>query len=132
LIASASGPAVQVRPPFVRLVSAGPSVPPRKPAVFVRPAKFAVNLRNDGNVAVPSPATYSVAVSTDGTDAGVVFSTTVPAPIRLKPGQSRPQRLTVTLPPQFAAGSYTLIVKLEAALNETNGQVVSSIPFTIA
>ena len=46
---------------------------------------------------------------------------------------TRPQRVAVTFPPgSFPAGSYTLIVRLNAELNQTNGDTVALIPFTIA
>jgi hypothetical protein len=134
LNSTASGPVVAVAEPFVRLVSAGAVATPTKPLAFNRTAKFAVNLRNDGNVAVPStpPAAYALAVTTDGSDAGTVFTTSVAGAIRLKPAQSRRQTFAVTFASQFAPGSYVLVVKLDAPLNETNGQVVAAIPFTIA
>ena len=62
-----------------------------------------------------------------------MFETTALGRISLKPGQTKPQKLTVTFAPgTFAPGSYTLIVRLtSAALNQTNGQTVALIPFTI-
>jgi hypothetical protein len=129
--ATASGPAVEVREPFVRLVGAG-AAPPPKPLSFDRPARFSLNLRNDGNVAVPGspPATYSLAVTTMG--GATAFSTSVQGTVRLNAGQSRRQAFTVTFPRQFDPGSYSLVVNLDAPLNETNGQTAATIPFTIA
>ena len=95
---------------------------------------FSVPLQNVGNVPTSrNPVTYTLNVSPDGTAEGTVFTTTAVGKLSLKPGASRPQKLTVTFPPgAFAPGSYTLIVRLTADLNETNGDPLALIPFTIA
>jgi hypothetical protein len=98
------------------------------------PAKFSVTLTNGGNVPTTKiPATYSLIVSTSTDPSDQVFTTTALGKISLKPGATKPQKFTVTFPPgSFAAGSYTLIVRISAELNDTNGQTVAVIPFTIA
>ena len=52
----------------------------------------------------------------------------------MKPGQTKAQKLSVTFPAgSFAPGSYTLLVRITAAdLNDTNGQTVALIPFSIS
>jgi hypothetical protein len=72
-------------------------------------------------------------VSTSADASNQVFTATALGKIRLKAGATKPQKLTVTFPPgSFAAGSYTLLVRLTAELNDTNGQTVAVIPFSIA
>lgn len=128
------GPAVNVQAPFVHLTGSITPAPAARPLTFDRRARLSVPLTNAGNVPTTrTPATYSLIVSNDGTESGQVFSTTALGRIRLRPGQTRPQRLTVTFPAgSFAAGTYTLIVRLSAELNDANGQTVALIPFTIA
>ena len=131
---TAVGPPVNVQAPFVRLTGLPAAAPAPRPLTFGRPARFAVPLQNAGNVPTSrTPATYTVIVSRDATEAGQVFQTTATGRINLKPAASRPQKLTVTFPPgAFPAGSYTAIVRLTAELNQTNGETVALIPFTIA
>jgi hypothetical protein len=128
------GPGVSVQTPFVRLTGLPAAAPAGVQMTFGKRARVTVPLQNAGNVPTTrTPATYTLSVSTDGTTAGEVFVTTAPGKLNLKPGASRPQKLTVTFPPgAFAPGSYTLIVRLTAELNETNGDVAALIPFTIA
>ena len=123
-----------MRSPFVRLTGLPAAAPNEKPLTFGKRATFTVPLQNAGNVPTSrTPATYSVIVSRDATEAGQVFQTTAIGRINLKPGTNRPQKLVVTFPPgSFPAGSYTLIVRLSAELNQTNGETVALIPFTIA
>lgn len=130
----AVGPAVSVQAPFVRLTGLPAAAPAARPLAFGRPARFAVPLQNDGNVpTTKTPATYTLVVSRDETAADELFQTTATGRISLKPGASKPQRLSATFPPgAFAAGSYTLLVRLSAELNQTNGETVALIPFTIA
>jgi hypothetical protein len=100
-----------------------------------RRATLAVPLRNTGNVATAkAPVTYTLVFTTDGTDAGRVFEMTSVGNVSLKPGDAKPQKLGVTLPPVGgpSAGTYTLLVRLSAPLNETNGQTVALMPVTIA
>lgn len=132
--ATGAGPAVTVQSPFVRLTGLPNAAPTGTALTFGKRARFTVPLQNAGNVPTSrNPVTYTLNVSPDGTAEGTVFTTTVPGQLSLKPGASRPQKLTVTFPPgAFAPGSYTLIVRLTADLNETNGDPVALIPFTIA
>ena len=132
LTSAAAGPAVSVQAPVVHLVSAGPAAP-AKPITLGKRASLAVPLRNDGNVPTSkSPVAYTLIVSTDGTEAGSVFQTTATGKVNLKPAAARPQKLSVTFPAgAFAPGGYTILVKLNAALNDTNGLVVASIPVAI-
>ena len=131
---TAAGPRVSVQAPFVRLTGLPAGAPAARPLAFGRRAAFAVPLQNVGNVPTSrTPATYTLAVSRDGTDAGQVYQTTATGRLNLRPGASRPQRVSVTFPPgSFPAGTYTLIVRLNAELNQTNGDTVALIPFTIA
>jgi hypothetical protein len=126
--------AVTVQAPFVRITGSNVPAPVTKPLTFGKPAKLSVRLTNEGNVpTTKTPATYSLIVSNNGTPAGQVFSTTALGRINLKPGATKPQKLSVTFPPgSFAAGSYTLIVRVNAELNDANGQTVALLPFTIA
>ena len=89
-------------------------------------------LRNDGNVpTTKTPATYTLIVSTDGTEAGAVFTTTAVGKLALKPATAKPQKLSLTFPAgSVAPGTYTLIVKVNAELNDANDSVVATIPVT--
>jgi hypothetical protein len=130
LTASSAGPSLTVADPFVRLL--GVPGAGGKPITLGKRASLSVPLQNAGNVPTTrAPATYTLLVSTDGTDAGAIFQTTAVGKLGLKPGASRPQKLSVTIPAgAFAPGAYTLIVKVNAELNETNGQTVALIPAT--
>jgi hypothetical protein len=132
LTASAAGPAVSVAPPFVHLVNGGPAAPP-KPITPGKKASLSIPLRNDGNVATSkTPATYTLLLSPDGTESNVAFQTTATGKLALKPGTAKPQKLAVTFPAgAFASGTYTLIVKVNAELNDANGQTVALIPVTV-
>jgi hypothetical protein len=130
-----AGPVVNVQEPFVRLTGLVGASPATRPLSFGRRATFAVPLQNAGNVPTTrTPATYNLTVSRDGTEATQVFEISSTGRINLKPAASKPQKLSVAFPPgAFAAGSYVLIVRLATAeLNQTNGQSVALIPFTIA
>jgi hypothetical protein len=133
-----AGPTISVQEPFVLLTGlpSTPQAPFGRPVTYDRPVSFSVPLQNAGNVPTSkTPATYDLIVSNDGTEAGKVFQTQAVGRISLKAGTSKPQKLTVTFPGRatFPQGTYTLIVKLaSAALNQTNGQPVALIPFTIA
>lgn len=132
--ATGVGPPVSVQQPVVRLIGLPNAGPTPIQLIFGKRARFTVPLQNTGNVPTSrNPVTYTLNVSTDGTAEGTVFTTSSAGRVSLKPNASRPQKLTVTFPPDaFPAGSYTLIVRLTAALNETNGDPVALIPFTIA
>jgi hypothetical protein len=131
LTSSAAGPAMSVQTPVVHLVGAG-SAPPGKPIVGGKKTTLAVPLRNDGNVSTTkTPATYTLIVSSDGTEAGGVYQTTATGKISLRPGQAKPQKVRLTFPAgTFAAGAYTIVVKVDAPLNDTNGQIVTTLPVT--
>jgi hypothetical protein len=130
----AAGPQVNVQAPFVHLTGSTTPVPLAKPLVFGVPARLSIPLTNGGNVpTTKTPATYTLIVSTSADPVGQVFSTTALGKISLKPGATRPQKLSATFPAgSFPAGSYTLIVRLTAELNDANGQTVAVIPFSIA
>jgi hypothetical protein len=134
LTSSAIGPSLSIEAPVVRLVSAGTPPALKKPITAGKKVTLAVPLRNDGNFATTKmPATYTLTLSSDGTEAGGVYQTDTTARINLKPNQSRPQKVSFTVPASAAltAGTYTLIVKLNAELNDTNGQIVSSVPLSV-
>lgn len=132
----APGPTVSVEPARVNLVGlpgAGPAA--GKPLAVGKRATLSVPLQNTGNVATSrAPATYTLVFTTDGTEAGKVFETTSVAKVSLKPGASKPHKLSLTLPPatSLPAGTYTLLVRLSADLNQTNGETVALLPVTIA
>jgi hypothetical protein len=106
-----------------------------KPLALGQRATLAVPLQNSGNVTTSkSPVNYTLLFTTDGTDATGVYSTTVAGTVNLKPGAAKPQKLTLTMPPPggtLAAGVYTVIVRLTADLNATNGQTVALMPVTV-
>ena len=131
LTSSANGPSLSVQPAVVHLVNGG-AAPAAKPITGGKKAALAVPLRNDGNVATTtSLATYTLIVSTDGTEAGAVFTTTAIGKLALKAATAKPQKLSVTFPAgSVPPGSYTLIVKVSADLNDTNDQVVTTLPVT--
>jgi hypothetical protein len=131
LTSTANGPAMAVQQAVVHLVNGG-AAPALKPITGGRRAALAVPLRNDGNVpTAKSPATYTLIVSTDGTEAGKVFETTAVGKLALKPAAAKPQKLSATFPAgSVAPGSYVLIVKVNAELNDTNGQIVTTLPVT--
>jgi hypothetical protein len=131
LTSSANGPALSVQQAVVHLVNGG-AAPAIKPITGGKKAALAVPLRNDGNVSTTkSPATYTLIVSTDGTEAGAVFTTTAVGKLALKPASAKPQKLSVIFPAgSVAPGSYTLIVKVNAELNDTNDQIVTTLPVT--
>jgi hypothetical protein len=130
----AAGPQVNVQAPFVHLTGSTTPAPLATPLTFGLPAKLSIPLTNGGNVpTTKTPATYTLIVSTSADPSDQVFSTTALGKIRLKPGATKAQKLTVTFPPgSFPAGSYTLLVRLTAELNDNNGQTVAVIPFSIA
>jgi len=93
-----------------------------------------VPLRNDGNTpTTKTPATFTLVFSSNGTEAGTVYQTTATSRIALKAHQSKPQKLTFTIPASASlpAGTYTLILKLNAELNDTNGQVITTLPASV-
>jgi hypothetical protein len=134
LTSFAAGPAVSVETPVVHLVGAGSAPPPGKPIRADGRATLLVPLRNDGNVSTSNmPATYTLIVSTDGTEAGGIHQTTATVRTKLKPGQAKQQKVNVRFAPgAFPAGTYTILVKLDADLNDTNGQLIATLPATSA
>jgi hypothetical protein len=129
------GPTVSIEEPFVRLTGLVGSAPAGSLITFGRRATFLIPMQNAGNVPTSkTPVTYKLIVSKDGTEPNQVYDTLVLGRINLKPGTSKAQKLNVTFPPgAFAPGTYVLIVQLSnAALNQTNGQNVALISFTIA
>lgn len=131
LTSAANGPSLSVQAPVVHLINGG-AAPALKPITGGKKAALAVPLRNDGNVpTTKSPATYTLIVSTDGTEAGAVFQTTAVGKLSLKPATAKPQKLSATFPAgSVAPGSYTLIVKVNTELNDTNDAVVATLPVT--
>ena len=127
-----AGPSVNVQAAFVHLVSGGAATPPKKPIVAGKKATLSVPLRNDGNVATTkTPATYTLIFSSDGTEAGAVYQTTSSGKLSLKPGAAKAQKVNVVVPAgSLAAGTYTVIMKVSAELNDTNGQILTAIPAT--
>jgi hypothetical protein len=134
LTSSAVGPALSVQTPVVHLVSGGAPPPLKKPISAGKKVALSVPLRNDGNVATAkSPTTYTLVFSTTAAESGAVFQTTTTAKISLKSHQSKPQKVNFTLPAgALSAGAYTLLLKLSADLNDTNGQVLSTTPAIVA
>jgi hypothetical protein len=127
-----AGPQVSVAPPVVRLTG-GPTAPPAKPLTRGKRVSLAIALTNEGNVATSATtaATFGVGVSTDGTAAGVVFSTGVAVRLRLARGRGKSQKLALTFPADVVpAGNYQLRVTVSAERNETNGEVLALIPVT--
>lgn len=133
LTSAAAGPSLNVQAPVVHLVSGGTATAPTKPITRGKPATLAVPLRNDGNAATTkTSATYTLILSSDGTEATAVSQTAATGRISLKPGASKPQKVRFTLPAgSGGAGSFTILVKVNAELNDTNNSVVASIPVTI-
>jgi hypothetical protein len=135
LTSAAAGPTMNVQAPVVHLVSGGSASAPTKPITRGKPARLSVPLRNDGNAATTkTPATYTLILSTNDTEAGAVAQTTTTGRLNLKPGASKQQKVRFTLPASSgsgAAGSFTVLVKVNAELNDTNGEVVASIPVTV-
>ena len=133
LTSAAAGPSLNVQAPVVHLVSGGSATAPTKPIPRGRPATLSVPLRNDGNAATTkAPATYTLILSNGGTEAGAVSQTTTTGRMNLKPGASKPQKVRFTLPAgSGSAGSFTVLVKVSAELNDTNDRVVASIPVTV-
>jgi hypothetical protein len=128
LTASSSGPALSVEQPVVHLVGGAGPVTVAKPIKLGKKATLLVPLQNIGNVpTTKTPATYTVIVSSDGTEGGAVFQTSATGKVALKPNASKAQKLAVTFPAgAFSPGTYTIIVKLNSAdLNDTNGQTVA-------
>jgi hypothetical protein len=131
-----AGPTVDVQ--AARVSIAGPSTPVQvvKPLTLGKRATLAVPLQNTGNVATTkTPATYTLQFTTDGTEAGEVFETTASGKLSLKPNAGlKPQKVSLTLPATgtLPAGSYTVLVRLNAELNDTNGDVVARLLVTVA
>lgn len=127
--ATVAGPTVRVEPAHVNLVGLSATGGGPTPLALGKRATLAVPLQNTGNVATTkAPVAYTLLFTTDGTEAGTVFSTTAAGKVSLKPGAgTKPQKLTLTLPPAgtLAAGAYTVLVQLAAELNVTNGQTVA-------
>jgi hypothetical protein len=127
------GPALQVAPAFVHLVSGGTATPPKKPITAGKPVTLVVPLRNDGNApTTKTPSTYTLIFSTTGTEAGAAGQTTATGKVNLKAGVTKPQKVRFTLPAgSVSAGSYTVLVKISAELNDTSGQVIATVPVTV-
>jgi hypothetical protein len=121
-----------VQEPFVRLTGSTTPAPLFKPITLGKKTKLSIPLTNEGNVPTSkTPATYTLIVSSDGTAGGSVFQTVASGKINLKPGATRPQKLSVTFPiASVTPGSYTILVSLSAELNQTNGDTVAVIPAT--
>ena len=134
LTSAATGPALNVEAAFVHLVSGGAATPPKSPLAAGKKVTLSVPLRNDGNVATSkTPATYTLIFSASADESGAVYQTTTTGKISLKPQQSKPQKVSFTLAAgALGTGSYTVLVKLSAELNDTNGQIVVTIPVTVA
>jgi hypothetical protein len=140
---TATGPQVSVRPPFVSLASR-PASAPTAPAATVahlgRPVPLFISISNDGNVPTAlTPATFTVAVSTDGSAENVVSSQNIATKLHIAPGQTRRVKLTPTFPAAaaaaaaaFAAGDYQLRVTLNAESNQTNDTFLVTLPVQFA
>ena len=64
---------------------------------------------------------------------GTLYSITSTGRLNLKPGASKLQPVTVTIPAgTFPGGNYFLHVRVDAELNLTNGQTVVVMPFSIS
>jgi hypothetical protein len=131
-VSTLAGPGVTVAEPFVNLTSSLSPLP-KKPLKYGKRAAFALGLENAGNTATTAtPAEYTLIVSTDRTEENSVYETTTSGKITLKPGAKKAQKLNLTIPSgEFAPGNYFLLVKLNAELNESNGDIVGVIPFAI-
>jgi hypothetical protein len=130
---TALGPAFRVAAPVVRLVGTVATAPGGG-LVFGKRAKLKVPLRNDGNVpTTKTPVTYQLIVTATEDDAATpVFQTSASGRLNLKPGKSKPQPLSVTIPQaSFPPGNYFLHVKVDADLNLTNGQTLVTLLFSI-
>jgi hypothetical protein len=135
LTSAAAGPSLSVQSAFVHFVSGGTATPPKKPITAEKKATLSVPLRNDGNVATTkTPATYTLIFSTTSTEAGALYQTTTTGKIGLKPQQSKPQKVSFTVPAgaSLAAGSYNVILKVSAESNDANDSVVATIPVTFS
>jgi hypothetical protein len=132
LSSSKAGPSLSVEAPRVHLVEGAVPPSPGKPIPIGGKGTLRVPLMNAGNVATTkTPATFTLVVSPVGSQTPI-YQTTATAPLKLKPGASRPQKVNVVIPAgALAAGSYTVSVKVDAALNDTNGQVVTALPVTL-
>jgi hypothetical protein len=130
LSSSVAGPSLSVQAPFVHLVGTGAPAAPGKPITPGKKAVLSIPLRNDGNVPTTrTPATYTILLSADGTEATAVYQATVTGKINLKPGAARPQKVGLTFPVgAFPNGTYAMLVKVNAELNDTNGQVIAALP----
>ena len=132
LTSAVGGPLLEVQAPRVHLVNSGTAAPPKKPIVAGKKATLTVPLRNEGNVATTkTPATYTLIFSGDGAGAGAVYETTASGKLSLQPGAAKSQKVNVVVPAgSLAAGTYTIILRISAELNDTNGQVLTLIPAT--
>jgi hypothetical protein len=129
-----AGQAFRVVPPVVQLVGS-PATVPAGLLTFGKAARLRVPLRNDGNVQTTrTPVTYQLLVSSSATDATTpLFSTTATGKLAIKPGATKQVPVRVTIPAgAFAAGNYFLHVRVDAALNATNGESVVVMPFSIS
>jgi hypothetical protein len=134
---AANGPQIGVHSPFVSLTSqpaAAPTAPSATPVSLGKPARVVVAMTNEGNVSTPPiPATFDVAVTTDGTPDTVVASTSVASKLHISPGQTRPVKLAVTFPADaFPAGAYQLLVTIRADSNATNDTFLVTVPIQFA
>jgi hypothetical protein len=126
------GPQVSVRPPFISLTSRPATAPtaPATPIMRGRPVPLVLSITNAGNVRTAlSPATFTIAVTTDGSAAHVVASTSVAAKLHIAPGKTRPVRLAPKFPAEaLPAGTYQLRVTLSAEGNQTNDTFLATFP----
>ena len=128
------GATIDVAPPLVRLTGSTSPFPRVMPLRFGKKVSLSISLSNEGNVATTKAlAEYSLIVTSDGTEATSISQRAAVGKLKLKPGTTRPQKLSgIFEAGAFAAGSYVLIVRLMSAeLNDTNGETVALIPVRI-
>ncbi|HEX8911106.1 MAG TPA: choice-of-anchor D domain-containing protein, partial [Humisphaera sp.] len=131
---------VQIQTPRVTL--AGQSVGSGGSAAFGGKVKLAVPVLNTGNVPAKGTMNLDLIASIDGTvSTGTSFTMATLNGVKFsaKPGQTKSVKLSFTVPPTFpapfAAGAYTLIVRVASsslgAAGVADGQTLAAIPFTV-
>jgi hypothetical protein len=112
----------------------GPSFTVARPTLtFGARETVVVDIRNETETAVTSlPVTYHVIVAAAPDGSGVVHQAATAGRVSLKPGATRLQPVSFTLPAAFPAGDHVLIVRLQPGLDGTGTRTLLAMPVRIA
>ena len=111
--------AVNIAAPFVDLGFTGPVTGFKSPLAPGKRGRLSVPLRNNGNISAKATVSGRLFASLDGTQsADDRLVGTLPIRANLKPGTTKATKVSFTAPLDLPAGSYTLILVLDAPGND--------------